>query len=345
MDIGDWQHRIPNIPKGIEKNDPYALFSLFFPEDIWSIIAQNTNAYATLKRAHSKEIKHWPWHATNEWEIKVFMGCLIYMGVHHEPNLNCYWNPHLCKGAVYTIPLYMSQNRFEQLHWYFHISNPDQESDQQFELGPEKDIDNLSTARIENIWWYKIDPLVSRFRDNCKQYWNPGNWVAIDEMMIYCFGWSKHTFKMPGKSIKEEYKLWGLCESGYLYSFMFTTRANGTRELVLEKSLTPTTSMVFQMVQQLPTLSNVTTLFLDNLFTSISFFSKLRSIGISAVGTTRLSTAGKDYLSILHILKEKYGTVSNICDLLKYTNYSIEITLGYLGCYSGTRCSLPWMDQ
>ena len=96
---------------------------------------------------------------------------------------------------------------------------------------------------------------------------------------------------------------------------MFALRANETEKLVLEKGFTPTTFMVFQMVQQLPTLSNITILFLDNLFTLISLFSKLRSISIGAVETTRLSTAGENYLSILHILKEKYGTVSNICDL------------------------------
>ena len=69
------------------------------------------------------------------------------------------------------------------------------------------------------------------------------------------------------------------------------------------------------MVQQLPTLNNVTILFLNNLFTLILSFSKLKSIDISAVETTRLSTAGEDYLSILDILKEKYSIVSNIRDL------------------------------
>ena len=64
--MGDWQHKTPNIPKGIEKNDPYTFFSLFIPEDIWSIIAQNTNTYAILKETHSKEIKHQPCHATNK---------------------------------------------------------------------------------------------------------------------------------------------------------------------------------------------------------------------------------------------------------------------------------------
>lgn len=117
---------------------------------------------------------------------------------------------------------------------------------------------------------------------------------------------------MPGKPIKEGYKLWGLCESGYLYYFMYASRAEGTGELVLEQSLTPTTSMVFQIVQQLPASDAVITLFLDNLFTSIPLFRKLRAKGIGAVGTTRLSTAGEDYPAILHVLKEKYGTVSAI---------------------------------
>lgn len=170
LPMGSWQRGSPNIPDDIKTDDPYALFSLFFPEDIWSIIARNTNAYAVLNDANSKEFKHRPWHATNAWEIKVFIGCLIYMDIHPAPNLSCYWNPDVTKKAIHTIPLYISQNRFKQLRRWFHVSNPHQESDRRFEPGPEEDLDNLSTTRIRGIWWFKLEPLISTFRTSCKQY-------------------------------------------------------------------------------------------------------------------------------------------------------------------------------
>lgn len=125
---------------------------------------------------------------------------------------------------------------------------------------------------------------------------------------------------MPRKSIKEGYKVWEICEADYLYYFMFASRANGTGELILEKSLTPTTSMVFQIVHQLPKSSNTLIIFLDSFFTLISLFLKLQSENIGAVGKTRLNTAREDFSAILHVLKEKYGTV---CDTF-FTKLTIK---------------------
>jgi hypothetical protein len=44
--------------------------------------------------------------------------------------------------------------------------------------------------------------------------------VSIDEMMIWFFGRSKHTFKAPNKPIKEGYKIFALYKAGYTYHFM-----------------------------------------------------------------------------------------------------------------------------
>ena len=46
--------------------------------------------------------------------------------------------------------------------------------------------------------------------------------------------------------------MWSLCEHGYLYDFMFTSRALGMQELELENDLTPTTSMVYQLAMRIP---------------------------------------------------------------------------------------------
>lgn len=230
------------------------------------------------------------------------------MGIHPLSDTTLYWNPNREKAATHPIPDVLSLIRYEQLRRYFHISDP--RSNQGCPVEPtEEEEDTMPQEDVQNIWWYKIEPLVSEFRDNCKKYWKPSTRVAVDEMMIRFFGRSYHTFKMPGKPIKEGYKLWGLCDSGYLYYFMFASLANGTGELKLQQGLTPTTSMVYQIIQQIPRTSSSLTLFLDNLFISIPLFSQLRNQGIGAIGTTRLGTAGEDFPAVLHILKESYGKV------------------------------------
>ena len=42
----------------------------------------------------STETKHRPWYPTNEWEIRAFVSCAIYMGIHPLGDATLYWNPN-----------------------------------------------------------------------------------------------------------------------------------------------------------------------------------------------------------------------------------------------------------
>lgn len=80
-----------HLPYDMDINNPYNLFTLFFPKDLWSTIAVNTNQYAKLKNANTaydKSGRHW-WDI-NTAELKVFIGILIYMGVHQSPAIEHY---------------------------------------------------------------------------------------------------------------------------------------------------------------------------------------------------------------------------------------------------------------
>ena len=50
-------HREPqvNIPQGTDIDSPYALFSLFWSEEMWKILADNTNAYALRQGVIQRE--------------------------------------------------------------------------------------------------------------------------------------------------------------------------------------------------------------------------------------------------------------------------------------------------
>jgi len=49
-----------------------------------------------------------------------------------------------------------------------------------------------------------------------------GQDVSYDEMMVPLSGRSKHTLKMNNKLIKEGFKIWALCDRGYLWDFLST---------------------------------------------------------------------------------------------------------------------------
>ena len=79
------------LPEDIDPDDPYALFSLFWPEDLWQIISRNTNLYAIQKRIGKQSPKcSRPWYDTSAIEIKIFIGILIYIGLHNSKRTDLY---------------------------------------------------------------------------------------------------------------------------------------------------------------------------------------------------------------------------------------------------------------
>jgi len=100
-------------PGDLDLDSPYAIFSLFWTEEMWQIIATNTNAYALRQgaiqrgrdvgaRRHygSDTLNQRSWWATNADELKMFIGILIYMGLHPEGETATYWNRDILYGPL-----------------------------------------------------------------------------------------------------------------------------------------------------------------------------------------------------------------------------------------------------
>jgi hypothetical protein len=109
------------------------------------------------------------WKNTSPAEIKVFLGILIYMGVHSSPRIDHYWRDTQENGPLHLPRLYMTQTRFEQLKQFLHISHA--ESD---ELRPPGSKD----------WWHKLEPLASCFHKAAWKFYTPGSHLSVDEIMV-----------------------------------------------------------------------------------------------------------------------------------------------------------------
>ncbi|CAG8633738.1 21905_t:CDS:2 [Dentiscutata erythropus] len=70
----------------------------------------------------------------------------------------------------------------------------------------------------------KLEPLASHIHKVSQQLYIPASNLAIDEMIVCFSGRSAHTFRIKNKPTPEDYRILSLCESGYTYSFMFTSR-------------------------------------------------------------------------------------------------------------------------
>src|SRR5882757_2120692 len=305
FDNGYRHEPIALVPDDIDASDPVALLNLYLDSSIYDIVASNTNAYAvardaiTIPTPDNTRI----WYPTTANEIRVLFGIFYYMGVHPEPRYQIYWETGRKDGPNHSIRRHMTLNRYEQLRRYLHVS----ELSQQAPIPQENEEDLLSIEPEDRLWWWKLEPLISHFRDACQRYYIPRNDVAIDEIMVRFFGRSHHTYKMPKKPIQQGYKLFALADHGYVWFFYYTSRQYGIGELVKVLDLTATGSMVYQMARQLPQIpGSFFTIYLDNYFTSIPLFRKLRAINIGAVGTTRCGAAGTEFPPLLAVLREKH---------------------------------------
>lgn len=265
----------PTFPtESIVSGSPNNYFGLFFTESELETLVQNTNAYATQKGAGAPG--HRLWRATSIPELKIFLGLIIYMGVFSSPRNPDYWtsNP---RWPQHGIGRYMSQNRFEQLNRFFHISPP---------------FETLSRSE----WYRKIQPLSCNLSRKFREVFIPTSDIAVDEMTIRFTGRSVHTQRVPGKPIPYGYKILALCKHGYTYNFMLTSRVDSFAELDPNLyrgslSLSVTSKAVYQLGLSLPYRTYRFTMYMDNYFTNIRLLNALREIGIVACGTARPNSA------------------------------------------------------
>ena len=258
-------HREPtaNIVN-ISAMEPVNFLDLFIPTNMYVIIAENTNLYAIAKNVSTAPTKSNTryWWPTCEDEIWVLFGIWYYMGVHREPSYTIYWERPKPNGPIHSISQHMTLNRYENLHRYFHVSPPKPtespseppepsesyvESRQPQEPSHEAQEDPEVSEDKEN-WWWKLEPMLSTFRTACQHCLIPGTEVAIDEIMVRFHDRSGDTCKMPNKPIKQGYKIFALADDGYIWHFQLSSRWHGIEELEKVNELTPTGSMVLQMM-------------------------------------------------------------------------------------------------
>jgi hypothetical protein len=64
---------------------PLDYFSLFFTSDLIRTITENTNRYVATHRQQDSDIRVREWEGLLVPKLYVFLGAIIYMGVHEEP--------------------------------------------------------------------------------------------------------------------------------------------------------------------------------------------------------------------------------------------------------------------
>ena len=161
------------------------ILSLFLTTSLIEQIAINTNAYATQKIAEREQEGGRKWGELLAGGLRVWLGIIIYMGVHCSPAVMDYWK-HDGLNPTHPIRDYMGLTRFEKIKRYFHVTPPD---------APQES----ATGRW--LWHNMVEPVLDQLRQSSKRYRVPSTHVSLDECMMHATGASKGTYKIPSKPI------------------------------------------------------------------------------------------------------------------------------------------------
>ena len=123
-------------------------------------------------------------------------------------------------------------------------------------------------------------------------------------------GRSTHTVRIKNKPTPEGYKILSLCDAGYTYTFIFTSRIKNYPELEQIPNLNKAGNEVYHLVSQLPPNKSFN-IYMDNFFSSINLFQHLRNNNIGACGTVRTNSG--NFPKILKVNKKlDWDTLSGV---------------------------------
>jgi hypothetical protein len=153
-------------------------------------MTRNSNAYAALKTSGDPQEGGRKWKEISTPELSIWLGIVVYMGVHNSPAVQDYWR-HDGLNPAHPISEHMGQSRFEEMKRYFHLSP----------LGRPKE-----TPLGRRLWRSKVDEVFDQLREISQRYRVPSSHIAVDECMIRATGRSPDAYKMPSKPIEQGFK-------------------------------------------------------------------------------------------------------------------------------------------
>ncbi|XP_049835116.1 piggyBac transposable element-derived protein 3-like [Schistocerca gregaria] len=150
----DYKGSLP--PPPVEERTPLQYYKIFINDDVFQLIAEQSNIYALQKDSVSLQ--------TIKNEMEQFVGILLHMGVIKVPSIHLYWWNEFRYSPIVDV---MSRTRFSQLLRYFNVVNNQ----------------DLPEANSNSDKLFKICPLLSALQPSLKTL-PPEEYKAVDEQII-----------------------------------------------------------------------------------------------------------------------------------------------------------------
>lgn len=250
-------------------------FERFFTQQMWDLLVLETNRYADQVRQQILSPQARPWHCVTHDEMKAFIGLLIAMGVLKLPRLRMYWQQSYKMFGTTGIAEIISNNRFEQIWRFFHLSNND---------------DHIPVGQSGHDKLFKARKFLDLILPTFESEYNLPQQITIDEAMIPFKGRIGFIQYMKDKPTKWGIKVFTLSDAstGYIYRLNVYTGKSSV------ESDCATFGLSFRAVTHLMEgLDNRGhQLYTDNYYTSPNLYVHLYEKGTMACGTVRPNRKG-----------------------------------------------------
>ena len=94
--------------------EPFDILRLFLTPSLIESVTCNTNAYAALETSECLQGGGRKWKEVSAPELSIWLGIVVYMGVHNSPVVRDYWRQDGLNPA-HPISENMGQTRFEEI--------------------------------------------------------------------------------------------------------------------------------------------------------------------------------------------------------------------------------------
>ena len=181
------------------------IFGLIWTTTVWEMLRDNTNLYVC------SQVNLDPyWYSITVLELKIFVAITIYMGVFHFPTIYDYWRIDGIAPVALIVVEKMARDGYVLLRKYIYCLNY-----------IEEDLKTIGVGRWKQpVWYKKLFLFADEIRKNWRTLRTPSSHTAINECMIKETGRISYSTIVPGKPIKEGYKLFVIGDEGYLYNYV-----------------------------------------------------------------------------------------------------------------------------
>lgn len=281
---------------------PGEIFDELFEEKMWTILSENTNKYvhAKIKRAKEKKRGIDPipnlsngdkddevslarlqsWQDTTPNEMKIWLAHLILFGILKRKSIEQYWSQDPILQAPF-FGRYMSRNRFQNILWNVHVSDPDEENPKRGEAGHDP--------------LFLVRPMIDMMQRLFKTKYRPGKQISVDESTCPFKGRFIYRCYNASKPNRFHIKLFMVSEavSGYICGFEVYTGDNGENDRQEDGNLeeaTKTSKLVIQLLGKMDLLQRGHHVYFDNYYNSpqlLQFLGERKTYGCGTVRKNR----------------------------------------------------------